>query len=109
MKYRLGLLAIFCAASIAIVFSVDSSAQSTNKTYVKGLVSSSGKPLRSVWVVTSQNGREKGRSLTGDDGRYYLSNLDPGPYDIIVQNGKSQLYKGRINLPQNSTYNIAIR
>ena len=108
MKHRQRVLAIFCAVSMAIVFSVVSSAQSS-RTYVKGFVSSSGKPLRSVWVITSQSGREKGRSLTGDDGRYYLNNLDPGSYDIVVQNGKSQLYKGRINLPKNNTYDIRIR
>jgi len=109
MRYGPGVRAILCAAVIALVCAVVSGAQPGNRTYVKGLVSSSGRPLRSVWVVISQNARERGRSLTGDDGRYYLGNLDPGLYDIVVQNRSNQLYKGRINLPQNRTYDIAIR
>ena len=107
MKYRRAFLAIAWAAWMVLVFSVVSDAQSFNRTYVKGVVLSSGRPLRSVWVVTSQNGRERGRSLTGDDGRYYLY-LDPGQYDVTVQNGKRQLYKGRISLPKNNTFDIRI-
>jgi len=58
-------------------------------------------------VIVSLNGREKGRSLTGDDGKYYIADLDPGTYDFIVERG-GQLYKGRATLPVvNGTFNIS--
>jgi hypothetical protein len=84
-----------------------SDAQPDTRTFVKGMVTSEGKPARSVWVVISLNGREKGRSLTGDDGKYYIANLDPGTYDFVVERG-GQLYKGRATLPiTNGTFNIS--
>src|SRR5262252_9850923 len=75
-----------------------SDAQPATRTFVKGTVTSAGRPARSVWVIISLNGREKGRSLTGDDGKYYIGDLDPGTYDFVVQRG-DQLYKGRATLP----------
>jgi hypothetical protein len=82
-------------------------AQQSKRTFVKGTVTSAGTPARSVWVIVSLNGNEKGRSLTGDDGKYYISNLDPGTYDFVVQRDQ-QLYKGRATLPiTNSTFDIS--
>ena len=92
---------------IAAAFSAISSAQS-NRTYLKGIVQSANKPVRSVWVVVGQNGHDRSRSLTGDDGRYYIGNLEPGRYDVTVLNGKNQLFKGQVNLPANSTFNIKV-
>jgi len=93
-------------ALIAAVTPGLSDAQPAPRTFVKGTVTSAGKPARSVWVIVSLDGREKGRSLTGDDGKYYIANLDPGTYDFVVQRGE-QLYKGRATLPiMNSTFNI---
>ena len=84
-----------------------SDAQQGTRTFVKGAVTSAGKPARSVWVIVSLNGREKGRSLTGDDGRYYIADLDPGTYDFVVEKG-GQLYKGRATLPiANGTFDIS--
>jgi len=94
-------------ALIAAVSPGLSDAQPATRTFVKGTVTSAGKPARSVWVIVSLDGREKGRSLTGDDGKYYIANLDPGTYDFVVQRGE-QLYKGRATLPiMNSTFNIS--
>jgi hypothetical protein len=94
-------------ALIAAVSPGLSDAQPGTRTFVKGTVTSAGKPARSVWVIVSLNGREKGRSLTGDDGKYYLANLDPGTYDFVVERGE-QLYKGRATLPiMNGTFNIS--
>ena len=76
---------------------------------VKGLVMSSNKPLRSVWVIASQNGTEKGRSLTGDDGKYFIDNLPGGTYDLIVEQAKRQVWKGQITLSVNTYYNINVR
>ena len=84
-----------------------SDAQQNTRTFVKGTVTSAGKPARSVWVIISLNGREKGRSLTGDDGKYYIAGLDPGTYDFVVAKGE-QLYKGRATLPvTNGTFDIS--
>ena len=94
-------------ALIAAVSPGLSDAQPGTRTFVKGTVTSAGKPARSVWVIISLNGREKGRSLTGDDGKYYIANLDPGTYDFAVER-REQLYKGRATLPiLNGTFNIS--
>jgi hypothetical protein len=94
-------------ALIAAASPGPSDVQAATRTFVKGTVTSAGKPARSVWVIVSLNGREKGRSLTGDDGKYYIADLDPGTYDFIVERG-GQLYKGRATLPVvNGTFNIS--
>ena len=94
-------------ALVAAASSGMSDAQPSSRTFVKGTVTLAGKPARSVWVVVSLNGHEKGRSLTGDDGKYYIADLDPGTYDIVVEKG-GQLYKGRATLPvTNGTFNIS--
>jgi hypothetical protein len=94
-------------ALIAAASPGPSDVQPATRTSVKGTVTSAGKPARSVWVIVSLNGREKGRSLTGDDGKYYIADLDPGTYDFIVERG-GQLYKGRATLPVvNGTFNIS--
>lgn len=92
---------------LASVFSVAPSAQQGR---IKGTVkSSSGRPLASVWVVISQNGAEKGKSLTGDDGKFYISNLNDGQYQIVVLSSNRQLYRGEVNLPGESNYVIQIK
>ena len=76
--------------------------------YVKGVVTQSNRPVRSVWVIASQSGTERGRALTGDDGKYYIGNLKAGAYDLVVFQGKQQVYSGQINLPENRLFNITI-
>ena len=102
MKHTLPLMmpiAVIAAASPGF-------SEAQQRTFVKGTVTSAGTPARSVWVIVSMNGHEKGRALTGDDGKYYIANLDPGTYDIVVQRDQ-QLYKGRATLPANSTFDIS--
>ena len=94
-------------ALVAAASSGMSDAQPSSRTFVKGTVTSAGKPARSVWVIVSVNGREKGRSLTGDDGKYYIAGVDPGTYDFVVVEKGVQLYKGRAILPiMNGTFDI---
>jgi len=81
---------------------------SQRATYTKGVVTQSNKPVRSVWVIISQSGQERGRYLTGDDGKFYIGNLPSGDCDIAVWQGKQQIYSSRINLPGNNVFNIAI-
>ena len=95
-------------ALIAAVSPGLADAQPVTRTFVKGTVTSAGKPARSVWVIISLNGREKGRSLTGDDGKYYIAGVDPGTYDFVVVERGVQLYKGRATLPiMNDTFHIS--
>ena len=105
----MGRRVLLSAAVIAFVLTGVASAQS-QRTFLKGaVVSPAGRPVRSVWVIAAQNGRDTARSLTGDDGRYYIGNLQPGRYDVTVSNGKNSLHKGQIDLPANTTYNIRLR
>lgn len=100
---------VFGIILLAALFSFAFSAEPGGR-YIKGLVTApTGRPLASVWVTVSQNGAEKGRSLTGDDGKYYISNLNDGAYDIVVLQGNRQLYRGQVSLPGNSSHNILIR
>lgn len=76
--------------------------------YVTGrITSASDMPATSVWVIIKQNGQERGRSLTGDDGSYYINNLGNGEYELLVSRGGKQLSR-TITLPQNKVFNIKI-
>ena len=97
--------------SVIVTASVAGSAigfQSPNATHIKGAVTQSNKPLRSVWVIVSQKEQERGRYLTGDDGKFYIGNLSSGDYDIVVWQGKQQIYSSRVSLPGNKVFNITI-
>jgi hypothetical protein len=102
MKSRFIFLKPLTATLLTIVFSLAISAQPDDR-YIKGVVQSpSGRPLTSVWVIVSQNGNEKGRSLTGDDGKYYISNLDDGAYDLLVYRGDKLMSKEQVHLRADS-------
>lgn len=77
--------------------------------YITGKVTSvsSGRPVASAWVIMKQGGNEKGRSLTGDDGSYYIGNLGDGGYEILVTKGTGQT-SNTVTLPQNKVFNIRI-
>ena len=105
----LGRRARLSAVAIAIILAGVASAQS-RRTFLKGTVlSPAGRPVRSVWVIAGQNGRDTARSLTGDDGRYYIGNLEPGRYDVTVSNGRTQLHKGQVSLPASGSYDIRVK
>ncbi len=77
--------------------------------YITGKVTaSSDEPLSSVWVVVAQNGVEKGRSLTGDDGTYFIGNLKEGTYSIIVKDQEQQLFHGQVQLPQDKEHDVRV-
>ena len=105
--------AVFLTISISIlsvtVFTMSIYAQPPQE-YVTGEVyNSSGGLVASVWVILRQGNNEKGRSLTGDDGRYYIGNLNSGEYEISVEGeNKRRLFSRQINLPQNRNYPIRL-
>jgi hypothetical protein len=81
--------------------------QASNYITGKIISASSGRPAPSVWVIIKQSGSERGRSLTGDDGSYYIGKLGNGDYEVLVTKGASQQTE-RVTLPQNKVFNIRI-
>ena len=108
MKSRLILRAVLRATLLSLLLSLAPISQSANSAYVRGRVSLSGRPVRSVWVVVRQGGQEKGRSLTGDDGKYFVPNLPEGVFEIVVLRGNQQLCNRQVRLPGNANYDIEI-
>lgn len=109
MKGRLILRAALGAAVLAALVSVSlAAAPPPDEVYVKGEVKSPRGPVRSAWVILTQNGAEKGRSLTGDDGRYYIGDLQAGEYQVVVKQGPRTVFEGRVRLPENQVYNIPV-
>lgn len=67
---------------------------------LSGLVTTpEGGPVASVWLVVSKDGSEVKRSLTGDDGRYYLNDLADGRYDVTVERSDQTVHRGQASLP----------
>ena len=108
----MGNQALIRASVIVIMIALLSAAaigfQAQSPTYLKGVVTQSNKPVRSVWVIASQFGQERGRYLTGDDGKFYIPNLSSGDGDVVVWKDKQQIYSGRFNIPGDKTLNIVI-
>jgi len=78
--------------------------------YITGRVvaGSSNRPMVAVWVTVYDIGTVRGRSLTGDDGRYYISRLDQKAYDVVVTRGQQTLARRQVRLPENTKYDIVI-
>jgi hypothetical protein len=99
------------ALIIVLVFLVTVPAMSQSTTrYMRGTVrySSSNKPAPLAWVIVKQGGSEKGRSLTSDDGSYFIRDLPNGLYDLVVTRGGRTLYEGRAHLPENKVFDIPL-
>jgi hypothetical protein len=109
MKNRLIVRTALGIVLLAAVFAMTPIAQSEGN-YITGVVTStSGRPVASAWVIISQDGNEKGRSLTGDDGTYYISNLSAGTYHLMVYGRDRQLSTEKVNLPGDSNHPIQIK
>lgn len=113
MKNRLIVRAALGIVLLVMFFAMAPGAQSDGD-YITGVVTlrtgtRSGRPLPSAWVIVSQDGNEKGRSLTGDDGAYYIGNLSAGTYKLMVYQKNRQLSDEQVNLPVDSTHNITIK
>ncbi len=109
MKGSLILRAALGAVVLAALVSVSlAAAAPRDEVYVKGAVTCSGQPVRSAWVILAQNGEEKGRSMTGDDGRYYIGELNAGEYQVVVRQGARNVFEGRVRLPDNRVNNVEV-
>jgi hypothetical protein len=100
------MVALLAVACLGAGWVPDADAQGRNS--VRGVISKGGRPVPSAWVTISQAGKEKGRSLTGDDGKYYIGNLADGVYDIVVIKDKKQVFKGQFALPKNAIFDIKV-
>lgn len=78
--------------------------------YITGKVVQRSNPVRSVWVLLYDGNRLQGRSLTGDDGRYYIGGLENKKYTIIVkrQPTASNLFSQQVTLPKNRQFDITV-
>ncbi len=92
------------------MLSTAGSTQSVQSLYITGKVvsASSGRPIPSLWVVIYDGETQKGRSLTGDDGKYSIGALDSKEYKIVVRRGSKTLFEEMIHLPQNEHYDIRV-
>ena len=108
MNTRLIFQTVARVVLLSIVFSMALSARPSGA-YITGTVTRFGRPVPSAWVVVSQNGSEKGKALTGDDGKFYISNLSDGPYQLAVYRGDRQLSNEQVNLPGDSNHNVSLR
>ena len=108
MKGRLILRTALGAVLLTALVSASLPALAADEGYMKGAVTRSKQPVRSAWVILMQNGAEKGRSLTGDDGRYYIGELAAGEYDIVVKQGARSVFTGRVRLPEDRVNNIQV-
>jgi hypothetical protein len=79
--------------------------------YITGLVlsASSGRPMPSLWVMIYEEDIVRGRSLTGDDGKFFIGSLNRKEYKLVIKRGKAALFEGKIRLPENEHYNIRVR
>jgi hypothetical protein len=98
------------ALSLSVVWiSLAAASQALAGGAVQGTVATaSGNPVASAWVVFEQKGSEKGKSLTGDDGKYYVAGLGPGDYEVTVRKGDRVLYHGTAHLSGNQSFDIRV-
>ncbi len=80
--------------------------------YITGTVTNNlNRPVPKVWVILFQGAIEKKRTLTGNDGKYYLGRLPAGTYKIIAQKQLNgiKLYNKQVSVTKNlPNYNIKI-
>lgn len=79
--------------------------------YLTGKVTSGpSNPVRSVWVMVFEGSQLKGRSLTGDDGRFYIGGLEQKSYTVVVRRQASgtNLTSQSVTLPRDQVHNIIL-
>ena len=103
-------IASLIVCGLVLLMTAPTPGQGISARFLRGVVvySSTNKPAPFVWVVARQGGAEKGRSLTADDGSYYIKDLPDGFYDLVVTKGSRILYRGRANLPKDKIFNIPL-
>jgi len=110
MKHKRMLAVVSLGLAGAMMLSLVPTVTAARNCSIRGLVSTpAGAPARSVLVVLRQGGNERGRALTGDDGRYFMGRLEDGTYAVAVERGQSTLYTGAVQLSGDVQYDIRLR
>ena len=103
---------LVAAAMIFLIGGILSAQRRLTQTsvYITGKIVQRSIPVRSVWVLLYDGNRLQGRSLTGDDGRYYIGGLENKTYTIVVkrQPTASILFSQQVTLPKNRQFDITI-
>ena len=78
--------------------------------YMVGKVTRGTTPVRSAWIILYDGSTQKARTITGDDGKYYIGGLSNKGYTIVVrrQATGANLFKGEVSLPANKSFNIKL-
>lgn len=103
---------LFLVVALIVVFHEVSAQGNTSSSaeYITGKVTAGSNPAPSVWVILYEGTNEKGRSLTGDDGRYYIGNIEKKTYTIVVrkQITGGNLVSQQVSLPANRVFDIRV-
>lgn len=109
MRIRI-VLAVLGILFLVFVMSFSPPADAQPSLFLTGRVvsKSSGKPISSVWVEVIKSGELVGRSLTGNDGKYYISGLEEGSYEVVVVKRSHEVFKGPLQLTESRHFDIEI-
>jgi hypothetical protein len=94
-----------------ILFAAAAPSPAPSGDYITGRVTlGRSNPARSIWVMVYDGASLKGRSLTGDDGRYYIGGLEEKKYTIVVrrQTSGNNLVSQNVSLPHDRVHNIGL-
>lgn len=79
--------------------------------YLSGKVtySSNSRPARSVWIYLFDGRVRRSRTLTGDDGRFYIGKLERKTYTVVVKQRHKRDYRfGNVTLPKHQDIEIVL-
>jgi len=109
-ELRLIALFVFMIVSLGVIAYFSPPSEAETNLYLTGTVffKSSNSPASSLWVEVVNGGERVARSLTGDDGRYYISGLAAGSYEIIVLKSNQELFRRQLQLTGNRTFDITL-
>jgi hypothetical protein len=108
-------LVAFAAGAAIGSACVDVTAQSRNTgTYSltgRVLTARTSKPVPNVWVLIYEGSSLKSRSLTGDDGSYYISRLEERTYMLAVKKdlkSTETLFTAQVHVPVGRSFDIRL-
>lgn len=103
---KLLVMVLLVAGLIAMNFA----AHAQENEYVTGEIryQSDGMAAGGLWVEVYLGSILRGRSLTGDDGRYYVAGLAPGSFEIVVKQNMTVLLRQGIILPDQHICNFML-
>jgi hypothetical protein len=99
--------------ALACCGQVVGAAQSRGGTYTLAgrVLSHVSRPAVNLWVLVYEGNVLRGRSLTGDDGSYFIPRLEAKTYIIIVKKdlrSSQDLFRSDVRLPLTSSFIIRL-